>query len=146
MADRRFLRDLEQVLFGNPFSPERRSRMDRLVPGAGAGGDLPSVYNALAQGVRARLQPYEIGGSVDRRRFGSDDRPLVETALLYLAYHRVVPDFDRLIERQAGGTGGLEAVSFGDRALAQLVTSGFSEVESSQFFAFFFQLRRAYYF
>ena len=144
-ADRRFLRDLEQVLFGNPFSPERRSKMGRLAPGADA-GDLPSVYNALAQVVRARLQSYEIGGSVDRRRFGSDDQPLVETALLYLAYHRVVPDFDRLIERQASGAGGSEPVGFGDRALADLVASGFSEAEASQFFAFFFQLRRAYYF
>jgi DNA-binding NtrC family response regulator len=144
-ADRRFLRDVEQVIFGNPFSAEREPRLGRLIAGARS-DDVPRDFATLTGVVRARMQSYEVDGIVDRRRFGSEDRPLVDAALLSQAYNRVVPDLDRLIERQAGGAGGLEPVSFGDRTLADLVVSGFSEAEASQFFALFFQVRRAYYF
>src|SRR5882724_4125313 len=144
-ADRRFLRDLAQVVFGNPFSADRGARLGGLVPGAGA-DDLKRDYTALSRTVRSRLRPYEVDGIVAPQRFAGDDGPLIETALLYHAYHQVLPDFDRLIERQVGGASGLEPLTFADRALGDLVASGFSEAAASHYFALFFQLRRAYYF
>ncbi len=143
-ADRRFLRELAQIVFGNPFSLERRTRVGRLVLGASA-DDLARDYSALPRVVQSRLRPYEVEGVVDRRRFAGDDAPLGETALLYQAYHRVLPDLDRLIERQASASGP-EPLTFADRTIADLVASGLSEGTATHYFALFFQLRRAFYF
>src|SRR5687768_12126495 len=69
----------------------------------------------------------------------------MEPALLYVTYHRTVPQLDALIERQAK-SGAALAVPFAEEAIAQLVESGFEPERAARFFAFFFQLRRAFYF
>jgi DNA-binding NtrC family response regulator len=65
---------------------------------------------------------------------------------LYVCYHRCVPQIDALIERQAGQGGAPLTVTFGDEVLADLVRSGFPKDSAVRYFAFFFQLRRTFYF
>jgi transcriptional regulator with AAA-type ATPase domain len=143
--DREFFAALADVVFGNPFTPQRAELIVRLAPGVPL-GDMTTHREALAQVVGPRLGPWLREGATAVQRLGAGDRRLLEPPLLYVAYHRYVPRLDALIERQAGQGGAPLAVPFGDEAIAELVRSGFPEERAVRYFAMFFQLRRAFYF
>jgi DNA-binding NtrC family response regulator len=136
--DREFLQALSDVVFGNPFTPERVALIRRLAPDAP--GDLASDREALARVAAPRLR------TLTATRPNAADRELLEPAFAYVVYHRYVPQLDAHIERQAGKTGAPLGVPFGDDAVRDLVQSGFTEERAVKFFSFFFQLRRAFYF
>ena len=117
--DREFLAALGDVVFGNPFTPQRVAIIRRLAPNAP--GDLSSDREALARVVAPRLR------SLTAARVAADEQPLLEPALAYVAYHRYVPQLDAHIERQADQTGAPLPVPFGDDAVRDLVQSGFTE-------------------
>ena len=54
-ADREFFAALADVVFGNPFTPQRAELILRLVPGASL-GDLTRDREALPRVVAPRLQ------------------------------------------------------------------------------------------
>jgi transcriptional regulator with AAA-type ATPase domain len=141
LRQREFLSALGSVVFSNPFTPERAALIRRLAPDAPE--DLGSDREALARVVAPRLQPFVAGGLA---RFTDEDRRLLEPALLYVTYHRFVPRIDAHIERQARQPGEPVRAEFGDALVGELVQSGFTEERAARFFAFFFQLRRAFYF
>ena len=144
-SDREFFAALADVVFGNPFTPERDQLIVRLAPGAPL-GDLTSDREALARIVGPRLEPWLREGATALQKLSAEDRRLLEPGFLYVCYHRCVPQLDALIERQAGQGGAPLAVPFGDDAIADLVRSGFAEERAVRFFALFFQLRRAFHF
>src|SRR5437899_3134745 len=144
-GDREFFAALGEVVFGNPFSEERAQRIGRLAPGAGL-ADRDSNREALASVAGPRLEPLLGDGAQALRRFGVDDRRLLELAFLYVCYHRYVPQIDALIERQATQGGPSLAVPFAGEAIAQLLRGHESEERLVRVFGFFFQLRRAFYF
>ena len=137
--DASFFASLADVVFGNPFSAKRAALIAKLAPGAKP-GDLTEDREALARLVRPRLEPWLA------KKLNAEERRLIEPALLYVGYHRCVPQLDAHIERQARQGGAPLSVPFGDEAIADLVRSGFSEDAAARYFAFFFQLRRAFYF
>jgi transcriptional regulator with AAA-type ATPase domain len=139
-SDRQFFAALADVVFGNPFSPERAALIVRLAPGAKL-GDLTQDPEALARLVAPRIAPW-----IGRDDLGAEDRQVLEPALLYVCYHRHVNQIDALIERQAQQAGPPLKVPFADELIAELVRSGFSEEAAARYFALFFQLRRAFYF
>ncbi len=143
--DREFFLALANVVFGNPFTPQRDQLIVRLAPGAPL-GDLTSDREALARVVGPRLEPWLREGPTALQKLSAEDRRLLEPGFLYVCYHRCVPQLDALIERQAGQGGAPLAVPFGDDAIADLVRSGFAEERAARFFALFFQLRRAFHF
>ncbi|TMH52276.1 MAG: sigma-54-dependent Fis family transcriptional regulator [Betaproteobacteria bacterium] len=144
-SDRDFFAALADVVFGNPFTPQRDQLIVRLAPGAPL-GDLTSDREALARIVGPRLEPWLREGAPALQKLNAEDRRLLEPGFLYVCYHRCVPQLDALIEKQAGQGGASLPVPFGDDAIADLVRSGFSEERAVRFFALFFQLRRAFYF
>jgi transcriptional regulator with AAA-type ATPase domain len=144
-SDREFFAALSEVVFGNPFTPQRAELIVRLAPAAPL-GDMTTHREALTQVVGPRLKPWLEDGAAAIRRLGAEDRRLLETPLLYVAYHRCVPQLDALIERQAKQGGSPLAVAFADEVIAELVRSGFPEERAVRYFAMFFQLRRAFYF
>ena len=145
VADREFFSALADVVFGNPFSAKRDELIVRLAPDAPL-GDLTSDREALARVVGPRLALWLREGAPALRRLGAEDRRLLEPAFLYVCYHRYVPQLDALIERQATQGGAPLAVPFADEAIAELVQSDFPEERAVRLFAFYFQLRRAFYF
>ena len=144
-TDRAFFASLGGVVFGNPFSAKRDELIVRLAPNAPL-GDLTSDREALARVVGPRLAPWLREGAPALRRLGAEDRRLLEPAFLYVCYHRCVPQLDNLIERQATQGGAPLAVPCADEAIAELVQSDFPEERAVRLFAFYFQLRRAFYF
>src|SRR5438445_5418220 len=143
--DREFFLALANVVFGNPFTPQRDQLIVRLPPAARL-CDLPTDREALARLVGPRLEPWLREGPTALQKLSAEDRRLLEPGFLYVCYHRCVPQLDALIERQAGQGGAPLAVPFGDDAIADLVRSGFPEERAVRFFALFFQLRRAFHF
>src|SRR5262245_34313331 len=142
--DREFFGALADVVFGNPFTPGRDELIVRLAPGAPP-GDLVSDREALARVVRPKLEPLLRDGAAGLRRLSLDDRQLLVPALLYVNYHRAVPLFDALIEKQDNNRVPLP-VQFGDEIIAGLVQSGFHEERAARYFALMYQLRRGFYF
>src|SRR5947207_2468697 len=138
-ADREFFAALPDVVFGNPFTPQRAELILRLVPGASL-GDLTRDREALPRVVAPRLQ------RLQDQHLGEEERRLLEAALWYVCYHRAVPQLDALIEQQAKQAGAALAVTFADDVIAELLRGGLSEERVLRIFAFFFQLRRAFYF
>src|SRR5688500_8893035 len=139
-SDRRFFAALADVVFRNPFSPERAAQIVRLAPGAKL-GDLTQDPEALARLVGPRVAPW-----IGRNDLPVQDRRLLEPALLYVCHHRHVPRIDALIERQSQQAGPPLTVAFADQVIGELVQSGFSEEAAGRYLALFFQLRRAFYF
>jgi hypothetical protein len=135
-SDREFLSAIGDVVFLNPFSERRARLIAKLAPGSKL-GDLTADREALARVVGPRLQGL--------RPSNAEEARVMEPALLYVTYHRTVPQLDALIERQAK-SGAALAVPFAEEAIGQLVQSGFEPERAARFFAFFFQLRRAFYF
>jgi DNA-binding NtrC family response regulator len=139
-SEREFFAALADVVFGNPFSPQRAELIVQLAPGATL-GDLTKDREALARLVGPRLAPW-----LGRTDPSGEERRLLEPALLYVCYHRHVPQIDALIERQAKQGGAPLTVPFGEQVIAELARDGFSEEQAARYFALFFQLRRAFYF
>jgi DNA-binding NtrC family response regulator len=137
--ERDFLLALAEVVFGNPFSPRRAALVARLAPGAKP-GDLTQDREALARQVAPRLDPWL------SRKVTDEERRLIEPALLYVTYHRYVPQIDAHIERQAKQAGAPLSMPLGEEAIGELVRNGFGEEIAARYLALFFQLRRAFYF
>lgn len=144
-GDRDFFVRLADVVFGNPFSAKRNELIARLAPGAPP-ADLTGDREALARVVGPRLAPWLRDGMPAVQGLGAADRTLLQPALLYLCYHRNVPQLDALIERQSTQGGTPLAVSFADAAIAELIGSGLEQEHAVRLFGFLFQLRRAFYF
>ena len=144
-SDRGFFSALADVVFGNPFSPQRAELISRLAPGVPL-GDMTAHREALAQVVGPRLRPWLQEGAAALQRLGAEDRRLMEPPLLYVVYHRYVPQLDAHIKKQAGQSGAPLNVPFADDLIAELVRSGFPEERAIHYFVMFFQLRRAFYF
>jgi MoxR-like ATPase len=144
-SDREFFAALADVVFGNPFTPQRAELIVRLAPGVPL-GDMTTHREALAQVAGPRLRPWLQEGAPALLRLGAEDRSLLEPPLLYVVYHRYVPQFDAHIEKQAGQGGAPLTLPFADDLIAELVRSGFPEERAARYFALFFQLRRAFYF
>jgi DNA-binding NtrC family response regulator len=138
-SDREFFSALADVVFANPFSVRRAHLIKRLAPGAKL-GDLTEDPEALVREVQPRLAPWLSA------RVTAEDRAVLEPALLYVCYHRHVPQIDALIERQARQGGAPLTVAFADGAIADLVRAGFVQSEAVRYFALFYQLRRGFYF
>ena len=70
-VDRDFFAALADVVFGNPFTPQRDQLIVRLAPGAPL-GDLTSDREALARVVAPRLQSVLREGAQAVERLGDD--------------------------------------------------------------------------
>src|SRR5436309_805666 len=130
--DRDFLAALADVVFGNPFTPQRNELIARLAPGAPLSG-LTGDREALARVVEPRLEPWLREGAPALQKLSAEDRRLLEPGFLYVCYHRCVPQLDALIEKQVGQGGAPLPVPFADEAIADLVRSGFPEERAERF-------------
>jgi len=141
--ERAFFAALDRVVYGNPFSEERAAVIQRLLPGEST-AHLMQDREALARLVEPRLRPYADAGAL--RSLGQAERRLVESGFLYVCYHHHVPPIDALIERQAGQGESPPVDEVASSVIGELVGHGFAEADATRYFAFFYQLRRAYRF
>ena len=145
IEDRAFLEGVRRCAFMNPFGSERQEA-DRKVVGLEAGEWGEALRQLLAELARRLAAFAGPGGTVDRRAFVAEDAVLVSTGILFSMFHANMARFDGLIQRQmASGDASCEAPFTGE-VFETLLRHGFTTAEAEQDVAFFYQLRRAFYF
>ena len=141
--DRGFFAALDRVVHGNPFSDERTQLIQDLVPGASA-EQLAQDREALARTVVPRLRAF--AGTDAVLRLDEPDRRLVQSAFLYVCYHRHVPPLDELIACEVARREAPPVDRIAGSVVGELAGCGIHEDAATRCFAFFYQLRRAYHF
>lgn len=141
--DRDFLVRIAAAITANPFSDERIG-IDRAIVGASPETPRADVLVSLLAALDARLESLGRGRSLDVRRFGAEDRALVEAGLLFAVFHRLAPALDERIRRELRGERG--EVGFAREALSELSARGIDEPQAFHYLAIFWQMRRAFFF
>jgi hypothetical protein len=140
--ERGFLSQVARAAFANPFGAAR-SELDREIAGSSsAGTELDAVVRRVAASSE-RLQAVLRG---DFARLPEGDRATVRTVFLFDYYHRYLADFDALIVAQGAAGDAPCAVPFAAALCADFARAGFTRSEAERYLAFFYQLRRAFFF
>lgn len=142
-AEREFFVALDRVVYGNPFSDERARLIQMLVPGA-TNEELVLDREALTRMVEPRLRAFS--DPAELQRLSAEDRRQVQSAFLYVCYHRHVPPLDELIAREVAHQEVAPADRIATSVIGELAGCGIDEDAATRCFAFFYQLRRAYHF
>ena len=143
-GDREFFRLVGKVAFSNPFSAECA---DLLRSFAGAKNEEGEELVRLAtSSVQQRIDKMAAQDRANFTLYASEDRDLMRISLLYDAYHRFTTRFDDLIQTQRQTGDAPCPVPFVKEALALLRDRGFAPEVARHYFAFYYQLRRAFYF
>ena len=144
LEDRKFFHLVEKVTFENPFAPEREKALQELTGVTDAVGDkLKELAKPI---VQKKINKLDLKGAADFNHYKGEDKRLVRIALLYDAFYRFRNNFDVLIQDQIKSGDNPIAVSFADDVVALLERRGFNHEEAVRYLAFFYQLRRAYFF
>jgi DNA-binding NtrC family response regulator len=144
--ERFFFGLVRKAVAANPFS-EARQALDRDIAGGygGQAGSQKGVDEAVGQ-VRLRIDQLDGDRRGNIGLYSGDDRQLVQSAILFDVFHRLIPPFDRLINEQLrAGEENLQ-VPFASEALKLLTHRGFTSKEACRYFGLFFQMRRAFFF
>ncbi len=142
-SEREFFAALGRVMYGNPFSDERAQVIQRLVPGA-TSAELVIDQEALRRMVEPRLLPYADAGELQRLNY--EERVHVQNAFLYVCYHHHLPPIDDLIVHEVARQETPPTEPIARSVVADLAQCGIDEVSAARYFAFFFQIRRAFHF
>ena len=141
--DRAFFGLVSRAAFVNPFSDER-DRLDTKI--AQAPGDDPALLERLIFQVEERLSALETGGALRPDAGSAEDWRLLESAIVFEAFHRYAEQLDALIEAQLrAGAEPLE-VGFADEVLRRMSRRGLGRVRAVRALSLMWQTRRAYYF
>jgi hypothetical protein len=143
-SDREFFQLVTDAAFVNPFGSER-SDLDQRIFGIKDSSDDKVRAKAILK-VTDRVAKLDAEGKADFRLYSGRDRELVRSTLLFDKYHRYNVDLDKLVLEQIRSGDSPCQVPFGAEALALLKKHGFTSEESLQYFAFFYQMRRAFHF
>ena len=142
-SEREFFAALERVIYSNPFSDERAQLIRRLVPGA-TSEELVLDQEALRRMVEPRLRPYTDANEL--QRLHAEDRRHVQIAFLYVCYHHHLPQIDDLIAREVARQETPSTERIARSVMVELAQCGIDEDAASRYFAYFYQLRRAFHF
>ncbi|HEX9189611.1 MAG TPA: sigma 54-interacting transcriptional regulator, partial [Vicinamibacteria bacterium] len=144
-SDRTLFALVNEATLANPFG-ERRASLDRQMATLAPASGPPAARPAAIARVAERVARLEAEGRARPSAWAEPDRELVSLTLLFDAFHRYVPAFDAHIAAQHRGGDESAAVPFAREALALLARRGFGPEEGRRYFAFFYQLRRAFFF
>ena len=137
--DREFFRAARDAAFANPFG-EARHAIDRKLARAGEGLGREALLDRLVDAIADRLPK-----GIDLRRYDSEDRALLEPAVLFEVFHRHAAAIDAHIRDQLASPSPVRA-PFGRAIVHTLSARGVSSDEALRYAGIFFQMRRAFYF
>ncbi len=142
--DREFFSLVNAAAFSNPFSDER-DELDMKLAGM-TGASKERLLQAAIVSVHERVRELRKKGKADLALYEVEDRECLAKGLLFELFHRYLTAFDELILQQLSEGDEPCAVPFSGELLAQLREVGFRAQEARHYLAFFYQLRRAFYF
>lgn len=144
-SEREFLTAAVGVINANPFSRERGA-IDRKLVDFPDNENYTERYQRIIAAVSQGIDRLLAVGKNNIHDFSGDDRRLIESVLVFHAYHHCFLQFDPLIEKQIAQTDKPVKVPFANDTIQMLIGFGFTDKEAKRYFSAFFQLRRAYYF
>ena len=139
-----FFRIVARAAFSNPFGAETNELDYKIAGGKYDEGAI--LGQKVLHNIRKRLHKISPEKRLNWKYFSGEDRELIRIALLYDAFYICFKKFDRLIVRQIESGQISCPVDFAKETLDFLHQRGFNKEESCHYFAFFYQLRRAWYF
>ncbi len=142
--DRAFFQLVGAAAFSNPFS-EQRDQLDRQLAGVTGSRHKNQLQTAIAS-VHERIQQIEHSGRASLSLYQEEDRSCLALGMLFAQYHHYLQEFDALILQQLKEGDEPCAVAFSAELLEKLREYGFKSPEARHYFAFFYQMRRAFYF
>lgn len=142
--NREFFRNVSDAAFSNPFGPERAD-LDQKIFGSSNRSDDAARDGAILK-VMESVAELDREGRADFRLYFGEELEAVRNTLLFETYHRFTSDFDNLILEQISKRDTPCRVPFAADTLALLGKRGFTHEEALQYFGFFYQIRRAFYF
>ncbi len=142
--ERDFFLQVSEAAFSNPFS-DARDGADRALAGI-SGSDRDRALQGATKAIRQRLSDLNSQGRANLALYDGADRQLLLTTILFDQYHAYLPQFDALIVEQIQAGEQPCAVPFSAEALARLHDYGCTVQQARHYFAFFYQLRRGFFF
>jgi two-component system, NtrC family, response regulator HydG len=142
--DRHFFQMVGAAAFSNPFS-EQRDQLDRQLGGL-PGDSRQSQLQAAIASVYDRVQRIDKAGKASLSLYQPEDRSCLALGMLFAQYHHYLTELDNLILQQLEEGDEPCAVAFSAELLNQLRNYGFKSAEARHYFAFFYQMRRAFFF
>lgn len=143
-SDREFFAKVYDSSRLNPFGEERQLA-DAAAVGVAPGASRFSNLGALLREIERRTGAI-FGAGALVRDFAADDARLLETATLFLAFHRHSNALDAYIQAQSMRGGAPLPADCGAAIFAELRSRGLTVARAERCVAVFFQLRRAYLF
>lgn len=142
--DRQFFQLVSEAAFSNPFS-ERRDQLDTQLAGVTDASKEKQLLAAIGS-VDERVRRIERSGRASLSLYAGEERDYLAFGMLFAQYHRYQDAFDELIQQQLREGDEPCTVPFSGELLSRLRDYGFKAQEARHYFAFFYQLRRAFFF
>jgi len=140
-----FFTAVSRAAFCNPFS-EARLELDLRIADAPPGVDRTELTDRVIARNAESIGALERDGIYKLSDLPSDDARAMRTAYLFEIFHRYLDDFDEHIRRQISNPEKPLTLRFASDIMSAFHNRGFSEMEAVRYLAFFFQMRRAFYF
>ncbi len=138
--DWEFFEDVTQAAFANPFG-KARGDLDLRMGGTSSKFTPGTALKAALSKICGKMEGISLKGSNEGER-----REILRGVILFHVFHKYIEEFDSHIrEQEQKGETPLFA-PFAQKALYDLESFGFSREDALKVFAFFFQLRRGFYF
>ncbi len=143
--ERSFFRTVYHAAFANPFG-DLREKLDRKIAGLFPSVSRRESVDRCVQEVDIRIKRLEEEGRGHLNAFRGQDKTIIRVVFLFDVFHKFRDRFDQLINDQIKAGDNPVHVDFSDEAAAILKRRGFDEENILHYFAFSFQLRRAFFF
>jgi len=139
-TDRRFLEDVSQLVFGNPYGEATRTVRETL------GGRFEEIPDRVHARVRILLDRLRGQQALSLAAYNELDRPLLHHALLFDVLHPASRDFDALVSEQLDKRTQVCRAPFISQVIDRLTQIGMAKSAALHYVAIFYQLRRAHHY
>lgn len=143
--ERRFFKTVYHAAFANPFG-DLREKLDRTIAGLFPSVSRRESADRCIKEVDIRVKQLEKEGRATLNAFREQDQNIIRVVFLFDIFHKFRDHFDQLIMEQIRAGDTPVKVDFAREAMTMLHKRGFPETCHDHYFAFSFQLRRAFFF
>jgi len=142
--NRNFFKLVADASATNPFSPQRAA-IDKKISGIHAANNRRQRVLYAIEAIQERLTKLDADGMLKFQSFCDKDTELMRYTFLFDVYHDCTDLFDAFIAKQQASETTPLKVLFAQKAIKALRQRGFCEEGAAQYFAMFYQIRRAFY-
>ena len=145
VEERDFFRTVYHAAFANPFS-ELRDKLDLKIAGHFPGLTKSESKDVYIREIDMRIKRLEKEGRGHLDSFSGQDRTIIKAVFLFDLFYKFRERFDLLIKDQIRAGDESVLVLFADEAIEMTRKRGIPEESLLHYFAFSYQLRRAFFF